>query len=109
MRFSILRLLLVVIVAVMLLFIMTQKVNAVSDEPGVIKFQGIITTMNKQFLVVSGRHVDISKSEFKDSKENPIPFSNFAVGKRVDVLGLEAKDRKVTAYIIHLLQNMPPS
>ena len=109
MRISLHRSLFAVSVAVMLLFSMIQIANAVSNEPGVIRFQGVITAMNKQYLVVSNRQVDISESEFRDSKENPIPFSNLAVGKRVEVIGLEVNKERVTAYIIHLLPNMPPS
>jgi hypothetical protein len=103
------RSLLAILVVVMLLFSMNQTVNAVSTAPGTIRFQGVITAVNKQYLVVSSRQVDISTAEFRDSKDNQIPFSNFSVGKRVDVIGLEAKDKRVTAYIIHLLPNMPPS
>jgi hypothetical protein len=102
------RSLVAVIVVAMLLFSMIQIANA-STKPGVIMFQGVITAMNNQYLVVSNRQVDISTSEFRDSKENPIPFSNLAVGKRVEVIGLEVDNKKVTAYIIHLLPNMPPS
>jgi hypothetical protein len=109
MRISHHRSLLGVIVVVMLLFSMNQTVNAVSTEPGIIRFQGVITAMNKQYLIVSSRQVDISTSEFKDNKENPIPFSNLAVGKSVEIIGLETKNRRVTAYIIHLLPSMPPS
>jgi len=109
MRLSIHRSLRAVLVVGMLLFSMIQTVNAVSNEPGIIRFHGVITAMNKQYLVVSSRQVDISKSEFRDSKEKPIPFSTLAVGKRVEIIGLEGKGRRVTAYIIHLLPNMPPS
>jgi hypothetical protein len=109
MRISVYKSLLAVTIVAILLFGMNQTVNAISFDPGVIRFEGVITAMNKLYLVVSNRRVDISISEFKDSKENPITFSNLAVGKRVEVMGLEAKDRKVTAYIIHLLPNMPPS
>ena len=93
----------------MLLFSMIQTVNAVSNEPGIIRFQGVIKAMNKQYLVVSSRQVDFSKSEFIDNQQNPIPFSKLEIGQRVEVIGLEAKDRRVTSYIIHLLPNMPPS